>query len=150
MHSRNLQKNLKNCSPTVMHLTYVFWQTSHLMDQTWHFCISTMAWQFWYPEFPRLLVVRDLPTRSGSVAEPPKLYGPHALDIVLKTSDYCTWESYNLDSLSGALGGPRIIHIFFTHTGSTWSYHNIITFVTKELTSECGRFITQLTTYDGI
>jgi len=25
-----------------------------------------MAWQFWYPEFPRLLVVRDLPTRCGS------------------------------------------------------------------------------------
>jgi len=24
------------------------------------------------------------------VAEPPKLYGPHALGIVLKTSDYCT------------------------------------------------------------
>jgi len=39
-------KNLKNCSPTVLHLTYAFWQTWHLMDQTWHFCIDTMAWQF--------------------------------------------------------------------------------------------------------
>ena len=49
-----------------MHLTYAFWQTWHLMDQTWHFCISTMAWQFWYPEFPGLLVVHDLPARCGS------------------------------------------------------------------------------------
>jgi hypothetical protein len=39
-------KKLKNCSPTVLHLTYAFWQTWHLMDQTWHFCIGTMAWQF--------------------------------------------------------------------------------------------------------
>ena len=48
-------KNLKNCSPTVLHLTYAFWQTWHLIDQTWHFCIGTMAWQFWYPENPGLL-----------------------------------------------------------------------------------------------
>jgi len=31
--------------------------------------------------------VRDF---SPTVAEPPELYGPHAPDIVLKTSDYCT------------------------------------------------------------
>jgi len=49
-----------------MHLTYAFWQTWHLMDQTWHFCIGTMAWHFWYSEFHGLLVVRDLPTRCGS------------------------------------------------------------------------------------
>jgi len=49
-----------------MYLTYAFWQTWHLMDQTWHFCISTMTWQFWYPKFPGLLVVRDLPTRRDS------------------------------------------------------------------------------------
>jgi hypothetical protein len=39
-------KNLKNYSPTILHLTYVFWQTWHLMDQTYHFCIGAMAWQF--------------------------------------------------------------------------------------------------------
>jgi len=49
-----------------MHLTYIFWQTWHLMDQTWYFCIGTMAWQFWYPEFLGLLVVRDLPMCCGS------------------------------------------------------------------------------------
>jgi len=49
-----------------MHLTYAFWQTWHLMDQTWHFCINIMAWQFWYSEFPGLLVVHDLPARCGS------------------------------------------------------------------------------------
>jgi hypothetical protein len=47
----------------------------------------------------------------GSVAEPPKLYGPHAPVIVLKTSDCCTWEPDNPDSLSSVLGEPRIIHI---------------------------------------
>ena len=45
-----------------MYLTYAFWQTWHLMDQTWHFCIGTMTWQFWYPESPGLLAVRDFPT----------------------------------------------------------------------------------------
>ena len=49
-----------------MHLTYTFWQTWHLMDQTWHFCIGIMTSQFWYPEFPGLLAVCDLPTRCGS------------------------------------------------------------------------------------
>ena len=58
-------KNHKNCSPTVLHLTYVFWQTWHLMDQTWYFCIGTMAWQFWYPENFGLLVV-PVPPRRGS------------------------------------------------------------------------------------
>ena len=58
-------KNLKNGSPTVLHLTYAFWQTWHLMDQTWHFCIGTMAWQFWYPENLGLLVV-PVPPRHGS------------------------------------------------------------------------------------
>jgi len=55
-------KNLKNCSPAVFHLTYTFWQTWHLIDQTWHFCIGTMGWQFWYPENLRLLIVPVLPT----------------------------------------------------------------------------------------
>ena len=45
------------------------------------------------------------------MAEPPKLYGPHAPIIVLKTSDCCTREPDNSDSLSGVLGEPRIIHI---------------------------------------
>jgi hypothetical protein len=38
--------------------------------------------------------------------------GPHALVIVLQTSDY-EWESDNSGNLSGALGGSRIIH--FSH-----------------------------------
>jgi len=46
-----------------------------------------------------------------AVAEPPKLYGPRASVIVLKTSDCCTREPDNFGSLSGVLGEPRIIHI---------------------------------------
>ena len=45
------------------------------------------------------------------MAEPPKLYGPHAHIIVLKTSDYCTREPDNSGSLSCIIGEPRIIHI---------------------------------------
>ena len=45
------------------------------------------------------------------MAEPPKLYGPRAPIIVLKTSDYCTRELDNFGSLSGVLGEPRVIHI---------------------------------------
>jgi hypothetical protein len=45
------------------------------------------------------------------VAEPPKLYGPRAPVIVLKTSDYCTREPDNFGNLSGVLGEPQIIHI---------------------------------------
>ena len=52
-----------------------------------------------------------LPCGAG-VVEPPKLYGPHVPVIVLQTSNYCTWELDNPDSLSGVLGGPRIIHIY--------------------------------------
>jgi hypothetical protein len=49
--------------------------------------------------------------RTIIVAEPPKLYGPHASVIVLKTSDCRTWEPDNSGSLSGVLEEPRIIHI---------------------------------------
>ena len=45
-------KKLKNCSPTVLHLTYAFCQTWHLMNQTWYFCIGTMVWHF---DIPRIL-----------------------------------------------------------------------------------------------
>ena len=45
------------------------------------------------------------------VVQPPKLYGPRAPVIVLKTSDSCTREPDNSGSLSGVLGEPRIIHI---------------------------------------
>jgi len=58
-------KNLKNCFPTVLHLTYVFLQTWHLMDQTWYFCIGTMAWQFWYPRILDSLSCPYSPRRSS-------------------------------------------------------------------------------------
>jgi hypothetical protein len=37
------------------------------------------------------------------VAEPFELYGSHVPVIVLQTSDYCTWEADNSESLSGVL-----------------------------------------------
>jgi len=67
---------------------------------------------------------------KAHVAEPPELIGPHAPIIVSKTSDRRARVPNDSRSMSCALGGPRIIHIL-THTGSTWSYHNITTFVTK-------------------
>jgi hypothetical protein len=42
---------------------------------------------------------------------PPKLYGPRAPIIVLKTSNCSTRESGNTGSLLGVIGKPRIIHI---------------------------------------
>jgi hypothetical protein len=52
------------------------------------------------------------------VAEPPKLYGPHAPVIVPKTSDSYACVPYNLKSLSGVLRKPNHLH-FTTHTGLT-------------------------------
>ena len=45
------------------------------------------------------------------MAEPPKLYDPRVLVIVLKTSNCCICEPDNSGSLSGVLGEPRIIHV---------------------------------------
>jgi hypothetical protein len=44
-----------------------------------------------------------------TVAEPPKLYGPHTPVIVLKTSDCYAWDPDNFGSLSGVLREPWII-----------------------------------------
>jgi hypothetical protein len=46
------------------------------------------------------------------MAEPPKLYGPHAPVIVLKTSDDYACVPNNLKSLSGALEKPESSTIF--------------------------------------
>ena len=40
------------------------------------------------------------------VAEPPELYGPHELVIVLQTSDCYTRELDNFRNMSGVLGEP--------------------------------------------
>ena len=88
------------------------------MDQTWHFCISTMAWQFWYPEFPGLLVVRDLPTRCGSFLRglllparrelcDLRLRGLLARDGTLANCDFVDWRT----------GRPR-----FTETAVTCDF----------------------------
>jgi hypothetical protein len=47
------------------------------------------------------------------MAEPPKLYGPHAPVIVSKTSDVYACASDNLKSLSGVLRKPKSFTIFF-------------------------------------
>jgi hypothetical protein len=46
------------------------------------------------------------------VAEPPKLYGPHAPVIVSKTSDSYAGVPDNLRSLSGVLEKPESSMIF--------------------------------------
>jgi len=77
-------KNLKKCSLTVLHLTYAFWQTWHLMDQTWHFCIAPKVWHMmerrlksvfgnlesigWasiYPRLPKTEALGLLPSRTS-------------------------------------------------------------------------------------
>jgi hypothetical protein len=46
------------------------------------------------------------------VAKPPKLYGPHAPIVVLKTSDGYACVPNNLKILSGVLGKPKSSPIF--------------------------------------
>jgi hypothetical protein len=65
------------------------------------------------------------------VAEPPKLYGPHAPVIVPKTSDGDAYVPDNLKSMSGVLREPRIIHIFLLRQDQQWSCHNITALITK-------------------
>jgi hypothetical protein len=65
------------------------------------------------------------------VVEPPKLYGPHALVIILKTSDCWTRELDNFGSLQDVLVELRIIHFLQLIQGQRWSYCNITTFGTK-------------------
>jgi hypothetical protein len=50
--------------------------------------------------------------RLEVVAEPPKLYGPYVLIIILKTSNNHTWVPHNLRSLSDILGIPESSTIF--------------------------------------
>jgi hypothetical protein len=49
------------------------------------------------------------------VAEPPKLYGPHAPVIVSTTSDGYACVPYNLKSLSGVLEKPESSTFFNSH-----------------------------------
>jgi hypothetical protein len=66
------------------------------------------------------------------VVEPPKLYGPHAPVVVLKTSKCCTREPDNSGNLSGVLVEPRIIHIlqliqYQQGVSTTLQHYNITT-----------------------
>jgi hypothetical protein len=51
----------------------------------------------------------------GPVAEPPKLYGPHAPIIVSTTSDCCAREPDNIRSLLGVLGKPESSTFYNSH-----------------------------------
>jgi hypothetical protein len=75
------------------------------------------------------------------VAEPPKLYGPHAPVIVPKTSDGYACVPYNLKSLSGVLGKPESSTIYNSHRinkGVTTTLQHLL----QNFTSECGRITT--------
>jgi len=107
-----------------MHLTYAFWQTWHFMDQTWHFCIGTMAWHFLYSEFPGLLVVRDLPTRCGSFPRglllPRELFFParrELCDLWLRELLARDGTLANCDFVDWRTGRPR-----FTETTVTCNF----------------------------
>jgi hypothetical protein len=75
------------------------------------------------------------------VAVPPKLYGPHVLVIVLKTSNNHTCVPQNLRSLSGVLGKPESSTFLQLKQDQQRSNYNITAFATK-LTPECGRITT--------
>jgi hypothetical protein len=57
-----------------------------------------------------------------NVAEPSKLYGPHAPVIVPKIFDSCACVPDNLQSLSGVLGKPESSTIF-----QAGSHYRVIT-----------------------
>jgi hypothetical protein len=75
------------------------------------------------------------------VVEPPKLCGPHAPVIVLKTSDSYACVPYNLKSMSGVLGKPESSTIYNSHRinkGVTTTLQHLL----QNFTSECGRITT--------
>jgi hypothetical protein len=76
---------------------------------------------------------------SASVAEPPRLYDPHALVIVPKTSDgyACT-----PDNLRRSVGCPRRTPIqprLTTHTRINKEVTTTLQHLAQNFTSECGR-----------
>jgi hypothetical protein len=77
-----------------------------------------------------------------TIAEPPKLYGPHAPVIVSKTSDgyACT-----PDNLRRSIGCPRRTPIqlrLTTHTSINKGVTTILQHLLQNFTSECGRITT--------
>jgi hypothetical protein len=77
-----------------------------------------------------------------NVAEPPKLYGPHAPIIVPKTSDGYACTS---DNLKRSVGCPRRTPIqlrLTTHTRINKGVTTTLQHLAQNLTLECGRIIT--------
>jgi hypothetical protein len=72
------------------------------------------------------------------MAEPPKLYGPHAHVIIPKTSNGYACVPYNLKSLSGVLEKPKSSTFYNSHRinkGVTTTLQHLL----QNFTSECGR-----------
>jgi hypothetical protein len=72
------------------------------------------------------------------VAEPPKLYGPHAPVVVPKTSDGYACVPDNLKSLSDVLGKPESSTFYNSH-GINKGVTTTLQYFATKLTSECGR-----------
>jgi hypothetical protein len=75
---------------------------------------------------------------EATVAEPPKLYDPHAPVIVPKTSDGYAYAPNNLRSLLGIIGKPELSTIYNSHRinkGVTTTLQHLL----QNFTSECGR-----------
>jgi hypothetical protein len=73
-----------------------------------------------------------------TMAEPHKLYDPHAPIIVLKTSDGHACAPDNIRSLLGVLGKPESSTFYNSHKinkGVTTTLHHVL----QNFTSECGR-----------
>jgi hypothetical protein len=81
---------------------------------------------------------KNLADPFTNVAEPPKLYGPHAPIIVSKTSNGYARVPDNLKSLSGVLGKPESSTFYNSHRihkGVTTTLQYLL----QNFTSECGR-----------
>ena len=61
---------------------------------------------------------------------PYNLGGSTTFCLQIELFIWCTHKPHNSDSLLGDLGNPESPQ-FTTHTGSTWSYHNITMVGTK-------------------
>jgi hypothetical protein len=87
---------------------------------------------------PRL-IGRDKPV---AIAEPPKLYDPHAPVIILKTSDDCACAPDNLRrSVECPQGTPIQLHLT-THTRINKGVTTTLQHLLQNFTSECERITT--------
>jgi hypothetical protein len=93
----------------------------------------------WLLLLGRILLRLLLPSEGSLiVAEPHKLYGPHAPILLSKTSDGYACVLDNLKSLSGVLGKPESSIIYNSHRINK-GVTTTLQYLLQNFISECGR-----------